>query len=217
VRPARSGAHERGFTRAAPLDDAPLVQTVALAFLVQAALIFLLVERQRPVPSPPKFATKIQLAADGSSAQSLAELSAVSDPTPSRCPMPMASPARPGSPSHPWLINSPIGRNRPAGWRWMGGIWDNPLRPSSPRTQPASPQSPDKPLPLSRPRRFMRRLIHRPPNPCCASKTTGASSPRGAPAAAVVAPYRRSHQFDRPTVSRCRGRTLSRSSWPPAD
>jgi hypothetical protein len=33
------------------------------------------------VPSPPKFATKIQLAADGSSAQSLAELSAVSDPT----------------------------------------------------------------------------------------------------------------------------------------
>src|SRR6266446_2278968 len=56
------------------------IQTVALAFLVQAALIFLLVERQQPVPSPPKFGTKIQLAADGSSARSLGELSAVSDP-----------------------------------------------------------------------------------------------------------------------------------------
>ena len=57
------------------------IQTVALAFLAQAALIFILVERQQPVPSPPKFGTKIQLAADGSSARSLTELSAVSDPT----------------------------------------------------------------------------------------------------------------------------------------
>src|SRR5713226_3404401 len=57
------------------------IQTVALAFLVQAALIFLLVERQQSVPSPPKFATKIQLAADGSSARSLTELSAAIDQT----------------------------------------------------------------------------------------------------------------------------------------
>jgi len=57
------------------------LRTVALAFLAQAALIFLLVERQRPVPSPPTFATRIQLAADDSSALPLAESSAVSDPT----------------------------------------------------------------------------------------------------------------------------------------
>src|SRR5258708_21411573 len=57
------------------------IQTVALAFRVQAALLFLLVERQQPVPSPPRFATKIHLAADGSSARSLGELSAASDPT----------------------------------------------------------------------------------------------------------------------------------------
>ncbi len=57
------------------------IRSVALAFLVQAALIFLLAERHRPVRPPPKFATQIRLAADGSPAQALAELSASSDPT----------------------------------------------------------------------------------------------------------------------------------------
>ncbi len=54
---------------------------VAVAFLAQAALIFLLAERQQPPPSLPQFATRIQLAADGSSAQRLAGLLTVSDPT----------------------------------------------------------------------------------------------------------------------------------------
>src|SRR5207245_1360307 len=45
------------------------------------ALILLHGERRRPVQSPPNVATKIPLAADGSSAQPFAGLPAVSDPT----------------------------------------------------------------------------------------------------------------------------------------